>query len=131
MEEKVEYFNEEGKQNTADVIELVKERLDKNNDINYVVIASATGSSALLLSEAIGDMDVKIINVTHHAGFKSPNKLDISEDMLEKLNEKTSEENMITNKDDVNIPIANISKQDSKKSSDEILHKKSNNSNSK
>lgn len=47
---------------------------------------------------------------------------------LEKLNEKTSEENMITNKDDVNIPITNISKQDSKKSSDEILHKKSNNS---
>ncbi len=88
MEEKVEYFNEEGKQNTADVIELVKERLEKNNDINYVVIASATGSSALLLSEAIGDMDVKIINVTHHAGFKSPNKLDISDDMLEKLNEK-------------------------------------------
>lgn len=85
MEEKVDYFEKEGKQNTMEVIELVKERLSRKNNINYVVIASASGKSALLLADALKDIDVKIINVTHHAGFRETNKLDISEEMLQKL----------------------------------------------
>ena len=87
MEEKVVYFDEEGKQNTDEVIELVKARLEKSNDINYIVIASASGESALKLADKI-DSDVEIINVTHHAGFHNPNELDISDEMLEKLNDK-------------------------------------------
>lgn len=88
MQEKVEYFNEEGKQNTAELIGLVRERLEKSDDISYVVVASATGQSALRLADALEGIDVKIINVTHHAGFKSPNELDISEEMIEKLEER-------------------------------------------
>lgn len=87
MEEKVVYFDEEGKQNTDEVIELVKERLRKYEDINYVVVASASGESALKLADEVGK-NVEIINVTHHAGFNEPNGLDISQEMLDKLNEK-------------------------------------------
>ncbi len=88
MEEKVDYFDQEGKQNTGKVIELVRQRLEKLDDINYVVVASATGQSALELADALEGVDVKIINVTHHAGFKNPNELDMSEEMIEKLNER-------------------------------------------
>ena len=87
MEEKIDYFDSEGKQNTMKVIELVKERLNRLNDIKYVVVASASGESALLVSDALKDMDVTIINVTHHAGFSGPNTLDISDEMLDKLEE--------------------------------------------
>ncbi len=87
MEEKVVYFDKEGKQNTDEVIELVNTRLDKSDNINYVVVASASGESALKLADKIGDK-AEIINVTHHAGFHNPNELDISDDMLEKLNKK-------------------------------------------
>ena len=57
------------------------------NNIDNIVIASASGKSALKLYEAIGE-DVKITNVTHHSGFNGENKLDISEEMLNNLEEK-------------------------------------------
>lgn len=88
MEEKVDYFDSEGKQNTGKVIRLVKERLERLEDIDYVVVASATGQSALMLADALQDVDVKIINVSHHAGFNNKNELDISDEMLQRLNEK-------------------------------------------
>ncbi len=88
MQEKIDYFENEGEQNTREVIELVKERLNSKNNIKSVVVASASGKSALLLAEALEDEDVKIINVTHHAGFHGPNELDITEDMIQKLEEK-------------------------------------------
>ncbi len=86
LEEKVVYFNKEGKENTDDVINLVKSRLDKSDNINYIVIASASGNSALRLANKING-NAEIINITHHAGFHNPNELDISEEMLDKLNE--------------------------------------------
>lgn len=87
MEAKIEYFDNEGMENTEKVIELVRQRLE-NSDIKYVVVASASGKSALQLADALEDLDVKIINVTHHAGFTGPNELDIADEMREKLNEK-------------------------------------------
>lgn len=87
MKETVTYFDHEGKENTDAVIQLVKERLDKSDDIRYVAIASASGESALKLAEAL-DGDAEIINVTHHAGFHEPNSLDISDEMIEKLDEQ-------------------------------------------
>lgn len=86
MEERVVYFDREGKENTDDVVNLVRSRLDKSDSINYVVVASASGESALKLADKIND--VEIINVTHHAGFHNSNELDISDEMLDKLNDK-------------------------------------------
>lgn len=87
MRENIEYFENEGKENTDEVIALVRQKLEKS-DIKFVVVASASGESALKLYDAIKDLDVKIINVTHHSGFRNPNELDITDEMIEKLEDK-------------------------------------------
>ena len=83
----IKYFEKEGEDYTDELVAAVKERLDASEDIDTIVIASATGKSALKLYDAI-DGDAEIINVTHHAGFKEENQLDISDDMIDELEDK-------------------------------------------
>ena len=82
MEKPITYFEKPGKENTEELIKLIKERL-KGSKIKYVAIASASGETALKLSKELGD--VTIVNTTHHAGFKEKNELDISDEMRNKL----------------------------------------------
>ena len=86
MRKFITYFENEGDEYTGDLINAVKDRLESNSNIDTILIASSTGKSALKLYEAVGD-SVKIVNVTHHAGFSSPNELDITDEMIEKLEE--------------------------------------------
>ncbi|WP_295114201.1 pyruvate kinase alpha/beta domain-containing protein [uncultured Methanobrevibacter sp.] len=83
----ITYFDKEGNDYTDELILAVKDKLDLSDHIKCIVIASASGKSALRLSEAVGDK-VKIINVTHHYGFSGPNESDISEDMIKKLDDE-------------------------------------------
>ena len=83
----IKYFEKEGEDYTDELIISVKERLDKSEDIDNIVIASATGKSALKLADVI-DGDAEIVNVTHHAGFKQENDIEISEKTLDLLGEK-------------------------------------------
>ncbi|MDR2545561.1 MAG: hypothetical protein LBD03_08550 [Methanobrevibacter sp.] len=85
MEKSITYFENPGKTNTDELINLVKNRLEESK-IKYVAIASASGESALKLAHTL--KNVTIINVTHHSGFKGPNVLDISDDMRRKLEDK-------------------------------------------
>lgn len=80
----ITYFDKEGEDYTDELIKAVKDKLDVSDDIKRILIASATGASALKLYDAVGD-DVEIINVTHHMGFSGPNESDISDEMIEKL----------------------------------------------
>lgn len=80
----ITYFDEEGNDYTNELIMAVKDKLDISENIKTILIASATGESALKLYNGIGD-DVKIINITHHMGFGGSNKSDISAEMIEKL----------------------------------------------
>lgn len=80
----ITYFDKEGDDYTDELISAVKDKLDLCEDIKYVLIASATGASALKLAEAI-DRDVTIINVSHNIGFSGPNQSDISDEMIKKL----------------------------------------------
>ena len=74
----ITYFDNEGTDYTDELISAVKDKLDMADHIKHVVIASASGKSALKLADAVGDK-VKIINVTHHCGFSGPNESDISD----------------------------------------------------
>ena len=74
----------EGNDYTDELILAVKDRLELSEQIKHIVIASASGKSALKLADAVGDQ-VKIINVTHHCGFSGPNESDISNEMIKKL----------------------------------------------
>lgn len=84
MKKSITYFEKPGKDNTEELIACVKERLEED-DIKYVAIASSSGESALKLYESLSDLDVTIVNCTHHMGFREPNKSDISEEMRSKL----------------------------------------------
>ena len=85
MEKKTHYFKNPGNENTDKIIELVKARKEDLN-INYIVIASASGESGVKLARDIDD--VHIINVTHHAGFKSGDELEIKEEYKKELEDK-------------------------------------------
>ena len=80
----ITYFDKEGENYTDELIAAVKDKLEVATDIKRVLMASSTGESALKLYDAIGD-DVEIINVTHHMGFSGPNEPDITDEMVEKL----------------------------------------------
>ncbi|WP_405307852.1 pyruvate kinase alpha/beta domain-containing protein [Methanobrevibacter sp.] len=80
----ITYFDKEGNDYTDELILAVKDRLELSDQIKHIVIASASGKSALKLADAVGDQ-VKIINVTHHCGFSGPNESDISNEMIKKL----------------------------------------------
>ena len=80
----ITYFDKEGEDYTDELISAVKDKLEASGNINRILIASASGESALKLYGAVGD-NVEIINVTHHMGFKGANESDISEEMIEKL----------------------------------------------
>ena len=83
----ITYFDKEGNDYTDELILAVKDRLELSDQIKHIVIASASGKSALKLADAVGDQ-VKIINVTHHCGFSGPNESDISDEMIKKLEDE-------------------------------------------
>jgi hypothetical protein len=80
----ITYFDKQGEDYTDELISIVKDKLDMAENIKYILIASASGESALKLAEAI-DKDVTIINVSHNVGFSGDNESDISDEMIEKL----------------------------------------------
>jgi hypothetical protein len=59
------YFENTGKENTQDVIEAVKKRLE-DVPVEYVIVASTTGDTGIKLSDALGD-SVKIVSVSESA----------------------------------------------------------------
>lgn len=86
MERKfITYFEKQGNDYTDELIKAVKDKLDASDDIKRIVIASSTGESAMKLYDAIDDMGIEIINVTHHMGFSGENESDISDEMITKL----------------------------------------------
>lgn len=86
MERKfITYFEEQGNDYTDDLVKAVKDKLNATDGIKRILIASSTGESALKLYGALDDMDVEIINVTHHMGFSEKNQADITDDMIKKL----------------------------------------------
>lgn len=80
----ITYFDKQGEDYTDELISIVKDKLDMAENIKYILIASASGESALKLAEAI-DKDITIINVSHNVGFSGDNESDISDEMIEKL----------------------------------------------
>lgn len=84
----ITYFDKEGDDYTDELISAVKDKLDLCDHIKYILIASASGESALKLSRAIDDENITIINVSHNVGFSGDNESDISDEMIEKLEDE-------------------------------------------
>jgi len=87
MKKDVIYFESLGPQNTEEVLKAVRERA-KELGIRYVVIASTTGKTAKKALEILGDLDLKLVVVTHHTGFERPGEQQMSEATRKELEEK-------------------------------------------
>ncbi len=81
------YFDRPGPANTDKVIEAVKQRR-KELGINYVVVASNSGETALKFWDALKDADMKLVAVTEHAGFSGGDKTDITPEKRKELEGK-------------------------------------------
>jgi uncharacterized protein len=82
MEKSIHYFENPGIENTDKVIDLVKTR-KKELNIDYIVVASASGRSGVKLAQEIDD--AHIVNVTHHAGFRGGDDIEITTDYRKEL----------------------------------------------
>jgi len=95
--ESILYFDNPGPENTDNVIEAVRKRLDRGG-IKYVIVASESGRTALKVAEKLKEFDIKIICVSVYAGVKRPFKEkwptieDTVRKRLKKLNVKILEE---------------------------------------
>jgi hypothetical protein len=85
MEKKIEYFENPGIENTDKLIELVKER-SAELSINDLVVASVSGESALKVASALPDAN--ITSITHHAGFRKGDELELDPEHFKELQNK-------------------------------------------
>ena len=71
MIRQVEYFEKPGKHNTDRCLEIVCGLV--NEGLRHVVVATTGGQTALLFGNALKDLSVNLVAVTHYVGFGEPN----------------------------------------------------------
>ena len=79
----VVYFDKPGDY-TVEVLKIVKERVEKG-DINQIIIATTTGASALKAMDYFSN--IKLVAVTHQAGFHTPGEMEIPFETIKILQE--------------------------------------------
>jgi hypothetical protein len=84
IEKKIIYFEKPGIENTSDCLEVVKNAL-KEDKYKHVVVASTSGDTGTLFSEALKNSAINLIVVTHSAGFKEPNTLEMPVEIRRKI----------------------------------------------
>ena len=90
----ITYFNTSGEENTQEVINIVKKQLhelkheNSANLIKHVVVATSSGKTALMLADEIDNIEVEIIAVTLHSGFRGGDIVTISEETKAIFKEK-------------------------------------------
>ncbi len=84
MEKKIIYFEKPGKENTEACLGVVKAALSEDG-CRHLIVATTTGSSGLLFSEAFKGSGINVVVVTHSAGFKGPNTFEMPGETAEKI----------------------------------------------
>jgi hypothetical protein len=82
MEGKIVYFDKPGAENTEEVLRIAKKRA-KELGIKTIVVATTVGNTAVRASEVFKGM--KVVAVTHSAGFKGPNTQELTETNRKKI----------------------------------------------
>ncbi len=77
MESKTVYFANYGRENTDDVLRIVKRRAEELG-IKKIVVASTTGDTAVKAVEALSGFNVIVI--AHTTGFREPNVQEFTEE---------------------------------------------------
>jgi hypothetical protein len=77
MEKTITYFERPGRENTADCIAIVRKALSDGVH-KHLVVASTAGDTGLAVAEALKGQDCNLVIVTHAAGYKEPNTIEIT-----------------------------------------------------
>ena len=80
------YFDRRGPDNTAAVIQVVKERCEELG-VEHVVVASDSGATALALAEAL-PKSVTLVAIPEHAGYAGGDEPSLKGDARKKLEDK-------------------------------------------
>lgn len=84
------YWDNPGSENTEGTLNLALERLE-GSEIDDVVIASNTGETVEKFLEFAGGMELNLVCVTHHVGFREPGGDEMEQDEREKLKNRDVE----------------------------------------
>jgi len=76
MERNVLYFEKPGRENTQACLEIVKNLLTEGTH-KHIVVASTSGATGQLFAEELKNFKANIVVVTHSAGFKEPNSIEM------------------------------------------------------
>lgn len=82
MEKKVLYFDKPGRDNTVECLKVIKEAIKEHK---HLTVASTTGETGILFSEALKDKKINLVVVTHSTGFKEPNTQEMPDDVRQKI----------------------------------------------
>jgi hypothetical protein len=82
LEGKIVYFDKPGAENTEAVLRIVKMR-SVELDTKTIIVATTVGDTAVRASEVFKGL--KVIAVTHSAGFKAPNTQEFTEENRQKF----------------------------------------------
>jgi hypothetical protein len=84
MEKKIIYFEKTGRENSGACLDCVKDAVREGNQ-RHIVVASTTGATGLLFTEAFRHSGLNLVVVTHSAGFKGPNTFEADNATIEKI----------------------------------------------
>ena len=84
MERKVIYFEKTGAENTFACLDIAKKAIE-DYGYKHIVIASTTGETGLLFSEALKEIQSNVVVLTHSSGYKEPNTLEMPYDVRKKI----------------------------------------------
>ncbi len=85
MEEKIVYFETSGKENTPDVLRLVKERAQARG-ISKIVLASTRGDTARAAVDAFDGSGLRLVVIPHQFGFGEQQRF--PQELVDELEEK-------------------------------------------
>ena len=82
MEQKIVYFDKPGVDNMEETLRIAKTRADELG-IKTIVVATTIGNTAARAVEVFKGM--KVVAVTHSAGFRGPNTQELTEENRQKI----------------------------------------------
>ena len=84
MQKIITYFDEPGKANTDECLDIVDKAIDEFS-YKHVVVASTNGDTGVLFAERLKDKNINLIVVTHSYGFKGPNTIELTDDTRKRI----------------------------------------------
>jgi len=84
MQRTVDYFEKPGPRNTGRCLEIMR-RAALDEGIRHVVVATTGGDMGAAAAEALANTGVNVVAVTHSAGFKAPNDVELSDENRDRI----------------------------------------------